>query len=53
MNNPSDHIDAPAPKPPAGDTAWLQSLLFPDGSQPIEYGDGILFIEDKPPYGKG
>jgi hypothetical protein len=31
----------------------LQSLLFPDGSQLIDYGDGILLVEDKPPYGKG
>ncbi len=53
MNNPSDPIDAPAPKPPSGDTAWLQSLLFPDSSQLIDYGDGILLVEDKPPYGKG
>ncbi len=53
MDNPSNPIDAPAPTTPAGDSAWLQSLLFPDGSQLIEYGDGILFIEDKPPYGKG
>ncbi len=49
MNNPSDPIAAPAPKTPAGDTAWLQSLLFPDGSQLIDYGDGILLIEDKQP----
>ena len=53
MNNPSDPTDAPAPKPLAGDTAWLQSLLFTDGSQLIDYGDGILLIEDKPPYGQG
>lgn len=53
MNNPSDPIDAPAPKPPAGDYSWLQSLLFPDSSQLIDYGDGILLVEDKPPYGKG
>ena len=69
MNNPSDPIpgspdtgsgfisrrdDVPDPVGgPAGDTAWLQSLLFPDGSQLIDYGDGILLIEDKPPYGKG
>jgi hypothetical protein len=48
MNNPSDPSDAPAPKPPAGDNAWLQSLLFPD----IDYGDGILLIDEAPPYGK-
>ena len=53
MHNPSDPIDAPAPEPPAGDTAWLQSLLFPDGSQLINYGDGILLIDEKPTYGKG
>ena len=53
MHNPSDPTDAPAPKPPAGDNAWLQSLLFPDGSQLIDYGDGILLIDEKPPYGKG
>jgi hypothetical protein len=53
MNNPSDPTDAPALKPPAGDNAWLQSLLFPDGSQLIDYGDGILLIDEKPPYGKG
>jgi hypothetical protein len=45
MNNPSDPIDVPAPKLPAGDPAWLQSLLFPDGSQLIDYGDGTLIVE--------
>ena len=45
MHNPSDPIDAPAPEPPAGDNAWLQSLLFPDGSQLIDYGDGTLIVE--------
>ncbi len=53
MNNPSDPNNAPAPITPAGDTAWLQSLLFPDGSPLIDYGDGILLVEDEPPYGKG
>ena len=52
MNNPSDPIDAPAPEPPAGDKAWLHALLFPDGSQLIDYGDGILLIDEKPRYGK-
>ena len=53
MNNPSDPTDTPAPKPPAGDYTWLQSLLFTDGSQLIDYGDGLLLIDEKPPYGKG
>jgi len=26
-------------------------LLFPDGSALIDYGDGILLIDEKPPYG--
>ena len=52
MNKPSAPIDAPAPTTPAGDTAWLQSLLFPDGSQLIDYGDGILLIDEAPPYEK-
>ena len=49
----SDDVPDPVGGPPAGDHAWLQSLLFTDGSQLIDYGDGILLIEDKPPYGKG
>jgi hypothetical protein len=57
MNNPSDPSDVPAPEthstPPKADYAWLQSLLFPDGSQLVDYGDGILLIDEKPPYGKG
>ena len=57
MNNPTDPADAssPAPQspPPADDKAWLQALLFPDGSALIDYGDGILLIDEKPPYGKG
>jgi hypothetical protein len=52
MNNPSDPTDAPAPKPPAGDYAWLQSLLFTDGSQLIDYGDGLLLVETPPAYGE-
>ncbi|MCG3773648.1 MAG: hypothetical protein JW395_0461 [Nitrospira sp.] len=55
MNNPSDQPDAPAPEPqsppPAKDYAWLQALLFADGSALIEYGDGTLLIDEKPPYG--
>jgi hypothetical protein len=55
MNNPTDPADAssPAPSspPPAEDNAWLQALLFPDGSALIDYGDGILLIDEKPPYG--
>jgi hypothetical protein len=69
MNNPSDHIhepphagsgfisrsdDVPDPVPsPADDKAWLSSLLFPDSSALVDYGDGILLIDEKPPYGKG
>ena len=69
MNNPTDHIpdpphtgsgfisrsdDVPDPVPsPADDKAWLQALLFPDGSALVDYGDGILLIDEKPPYGKG
>ena len=54
MNNPSDPADAssPAPSspPPAEDKAWLQALLFPDGSALIDYGDGILLIDEKTSY---
>ena len=43
MNNPSDPADVPAPAPqsppPAEDKAWLQTLLFPDGSALIDYGE--------------
>ena len=57
MNNPSDPADASSPAPqspqPADDKAWLQVLLFPDGSALIDYGDGILLIDEKPPYGQG
>jgi hypothetical protein len=57
MNNPSDPTDAPAPipqsPPPAGDNTWLSSLLYADGSAIVDYGDGILLIDEKPPYGKG
>jgi hypothetical protein len=57
MNNPSDPADASPPtpqsQPPAEDKAWLSSLLFPDGSALIDYGDGILLIDEKPPYGEG
>jgi len=58
MNNPSDPTDAPAPAPqslpPAkGDYAWLQALLYADGSMLVDYGDGTLLIDEKPPYGKG
>ena len=46
MNNPSDQPDAPAPEPqappPANDYAWLQALLYADGS---------MLIDEKPPYG--
>jgi hypothetical protein len=52
MNNPSNHPDASAPEPPPGDNAWLQSLLFTDGSQLIDYGDGILLVESPPAYGE-
>jgi hypothetical protein len=65
MHNPSDHIPDPLETgsgfisrsddvpDPVGDPAWLHALLFPDGSQLIDYGDGILLIDDKPTYGKG
>jgi hypothetical protein len=56
MNNPSDPADASPPAPqsasPAGDNAWLSSLLYGEGSSLIEYGDGILLIDESPPYGK-
>ena len=56
MNNPSDPAAAPAPAPqsppPAQDYAWLQALLFADGSAIVDYGDGTLLIDEKPPYGK-
>ena len=57
MNNPTDPADASPPAPqspqPADDKAWLQALLFPDGSALVYYGDGILLIDEKPPYGQG
>jgi len=58
MNNPSDPTDAPASAPqslpPAkGDYAWLQALLYADGSMLVDYGDGTLLIDEKPPYGQG
>ena len=57
MNNPSDPADAssPAPQspPPAEDKAWLHALLYADGSALVDYGDGTLLIDEKPPYGKG
>jgi len=49
----SDDVPDPVGGPPAGDKAWLHALLFPDGSQLIDYGDGILLIDEAPPYGKG
>ena len=52
-----DSSDAPAPilptTPTQGDNAWLQSLLFTDGSQLIDYGDGTLLVDAQPPYGQG
>jgi len=52
-----DPTDAPAPILPAtptqGDNAWLQSLLFTDGSQLIDYGDGTLLVDAQSPYGQG
>ena len=52
-----DPSDAPAPilptTPIQGDNAWLQSLLFTDGSQLIDYGDGMLLVDAQPPYGQG
>jgi hypothetical protein len=68
MHNQSDHIhdpphtgsgfisrsdDVPDPVATADDKAWLQALLFADGSALIDYGDGVLLIDEKPPYGKG
>ena len=54
MNNPSDPADdsspAPQPQQPADDKAWLSALLFPDGSALIDYGDGILLIDEKTSY---
>jgi hypothetical protein len=52
MKNQSHSIDASASESPAGDYAWLQSLLFTDGSQLIDYGDGLLLVETPPAYGK-
>jgi len=51
MNNPSDQPGAQAPAPPADDVAWLHTLLFPDGSQLLDYGDGIMLVETPPSYG--
>lgn len=49
----SDDVPDPVCDSPADDKAWLSSLLFPDGSALIDYGDGTLIIDEKPPYGKG
>jgi len=49
----SDDVPDPVAGAPAEDKAWLSALLFPDGSALIDYGDGILLIDEKPPYGKG
>lgn len=46
----SDDVPDPGGGPPADDKAWLNALLFPDGSALIDYGDGILLIDDKPTY---
>jgi hypothetical protein len=43
----------PDPVAAADDKAWLQALLFADGSMLVDYGDGTLLIDEKPPYGKG
>jgi hypothetical protein len=40
MNNPSDPTDAPAPKPPSGDTDWFILRAFDDDSSFIEGLDG-------------
>ena len=52
-----DSSDAPAPILPAtptqGDNAWLQSLLYADGSMLVDYGDGTLLVDAQPPYGQG
>ena len=57
MNNTSDPADASPParqsQPLAEDKAWLSSLLFPDGSALIDYGDGTLIVDPPSPYGKG
>jgi hypothetical protein len=58
MNHPSDQPDAPSPVPPSSqpakaDYAWLQALLYADGSMLVDYGDGTLLIDERPPYGKG
>ena len=37
----------------AGHADHVAVTLFPDGSALIDYGDGILLIDEKPPYGKG
>ena len=49
----TDPPDLPADPQPADDKAWLQALLFPDGSALIDYGDGTLIVDEKPPYGAG
>ena len=49
----SDDVPDPVAGGPADDKAWLSSLLFPDGSALIDYGDGILLIDAQPPYGRG
>jgi hypothetical protein len=47
----SDDVPDPVGGPPADDYAWLQALLFADGSALVDYGDGTLLIDEKPPYG--
>jgi len=46
----SDDVPDPVAGAPADDKAWLSALLFPDGSALIDYGDGILLIDEKTSY---
>jgi hypothetical protein len=46
----SDDVPDPVAGSTADDKAWLQALLFPDGSALIDYGDGTLIVDPPPPY---
>ena len=49
----SDDVPDPVCGSPADDKAWLSSLLFPDGSALVDYGDGTLIVDPTTPFGKG
>ena len=49
----SDDVPDPVCGSPADEKAWLSSLLFPDGSALVDYGDGTLIVDPTTPFGKG